>query len=118
MSTHRPRHIDRETAEQLLRGDPGALHEVGPLAAPLQAAQAAAFPDELVGEQMALAAFRAAQLIPVPQPRRPSMLKIALAKVLTAKAAAVLAGLSLGGVAVAATTGAIPTPFDSTPNAP
>ncbi|HET8659908.1 MAG TPA: hypothetical protein VFM55_13025 [Micromonosporaceae bacterium] len=120
MSTHRPRHrhIDRETAEQLLHGDPGALHEVGPLAAPLAAARAAASPDELVGEQMALAAFRAAQLVPVPLPRRSSMLKIAMAKVLTAKAAAVLAGLSLGGVAVATTTGAIPTPFDNKPDAP
>lgn len=123
MSIHRPRRIDprrmdRETAEQLLRGDLRALHEVGSLAAPLRSARAAAFPDELVGEQMALAAFRAAQLKPVPQPGRLSMLKIALAKVLTAKAAAVLAGLSVGGVAVAATTGAIPTPFDSTRDAP
>ena len=43
------------------------------------------------------------------------MIKTALAKVLTVKAAAVLAAVSAGGVALAATTGALPSPFDHTP---
>lgn len=115
MSTHRPRRIDRETAERLLRGDPEVLHEVGPIAARLGAARAAAFPDELIGERAALAAFRAAQLKPVPQPGRPSMLKTALAKLLTVKAAAVVSGLSLGGVALAAGTGVMPNPLSPSP---
>lgn len=40
------------------------------------------------------------------------MIKTAMAKVLTLKAAAVLTAVSAGGVAVAASTGAIPNPLD------
>jgi hypothetical protein len=43
------------------------------------------------------------------------MIKTAMAKVLTLKAAAVLAAVSAGGVAVAASTGAIPNPLDDRP---
>jgi hypothetical protein len=43
------------------------------------------------------------------------MIKTTLAKVLTLKAAAVLAGVSVGGVALAASTGAMPNPLDHNP---
>jgi hypothetical protein len=44
------------------------------------------------------------------------MIKTALAKVLTLKAAAVLAAVSAGGVALAASTGALPNPLDHSPS--
>lgn len=117
MSTQPPRRIDRDTAEHLLDGDPAVLCRVGRLAAPLHAVRAPAHPDELVGEQAALAAFQAAaDLSPVPQPRRLSMLKIALAKLLTVKASAtIIAATGAGGVALAASTGALPNPLVDTP---
>jgi hypothetical protein len=106
MSTDRPR-IDRDTAEQLLRR--GSTDAADPLAILLAAAAAPARPDELVGEQAVLAAFRAAHLGPVPQPRRRSMIQTAIAKLLTLKVAgAALAVAATGGVAVAATTGNLP----------
>jgi PT repeat len=111
MSTHRPRRIDRTTAEQLLRGEP--VDPTGgpdPLAALLAAAAAPARADELAGEYAALAAFREAHLGPVLQPRRTSMIKTALAKLLTVKLAAAAVGVTtLGGVALAAGTGTLPT---------
>lgn len=122
MSTRRfsrPQRIDQDTAERLLGGLPATLQEAGPLAVPLAAARAPAMAQELAGEQTALAAFQAAAHLddPVPQPRRPSMLKTTLAKLLTVKAAAV-AALGVGGVALAASTGVVPTPLGSTPTTP
>lgn len=100
MSTHRPR-IDRDTAEQLLRG---SATSADPLVTLLAAAAAPPRPDELAGEQKVLAAFHSAHLGPVPQPRRRSMIKTALAKLLTLKVAgAALAATTAGGVALAAT---------------
>jgi hypothetical protein len=119
MSTQPPRRINQDTAEQLLAGDPAALHRVGGLAVPLRAARGPVHPDELAGEQAALAAFQAAaDLTPVPQPRRLSMLKIALAKLLTVKAAAIIAASGVGGVALAASTGVLPNPLVDTPASP
>jgi hypothetical protein len=118
MSDHRPRRIDRDTAERLLDGIPAAFDVAGPLAAPLAAATAPAHPDELAGERAALVAFRAAQLDPVPRPRRLSMLKITLAKLLTVKAAAVMAAAGLGGIALAAGTGVLPVQLTETPATP
>jgi hypothetical protein len=67
-------------------------------------------PDELLGEEAALAAYRAANLGPVPQPRRRSMRETALAKLLTLKAAAAAAVVitATGGVALAASSGVLP----------
>jgi hypothetical protein len=78
------------------------------LADVLAAAAAPATQGELVGEQAALAAFRAASLGPAPKPRRRSMVSSTLAKLLSAKVAAVGAAIALGGVAVAAGTGHLP----------
>ncbi|AEH08087.1 MULTISPECIES: hypothetical protein [Protofrankia] len=112
MSTYRPRRIDREDAERMLRGvpvDPTAGS--GPLAGLLAAVAAPARADELAGEEAAVAAFREARLVPVNQLRREPMIKIALAKLLTVKiAVAAVAATTVGGVAVAASTGALSSP--------
>jgi hypothetical protein len=115
MSTHRLSRISRDTAERILRRDLDALRQAGPLAGPLAAASTAAHRDDLVGEPAVMAAFEAAQLAPVPQSGRRSMLKATMAKVLTVKVAAILAGLSVGGVALAASTGLLPNPLSDTP---
>jgi hypothetical protein len=110
MSDHRPRPIDRDTAEHLLQGVPveqdGTLD---PLAALLAAAAAPARPAEFAGEQAALAAFRQAQLARPVAPAGRSR----LARFLSIKMAALtLAATGLGGVAVAAGSGALPAPVE------
>lgn len=115
MSTHR-RHLDRRTAEQMLNG---ALVTSGdPLTDLLAHAAAPARDGELAGEHAAVMAFRAARLETALVPRRPSMLKALLAKLITAKIAAVAAALTVvaGGVVAAAATGYLPSPLggDST----
>jgi len=113
MSDYRPRGFDRAAAERLLDGNPAA-EVAGLLAAQLLAARAPAHPDELAGEHAALLAFHAAaQLDPVPEQRRPSMLKT----LLTVKAAAV-AAVGAGGIALAAGTGVLPTQLSETPATP
>lgn len=108
MSTHRSRRIGRRTAERLLRDAPGHAQVTGHdrLGDLLAAAAAPARDRELTGEQAAMAAFRDARLAPAPQRRRPRMLKIALANLLTLKIAAVAA--AAGGIALAATAGTLP----------
>ncbi|MGW4528795.1 hypothetical protein [Amycolatopsis sp. NPDC004378] len=114
MSTHRSRRLERRTAEELLDGSPGGRDHA--LNALLAAAAGAASEAELRGEHAAVAAFRAARLAPVPRPRRRSMIKIALAKLLTAKfavAAAATAAVTAGGVAAVAASGTFPGSPDS-----
>ncbi|MBT2480461.1 hypothetical protein [Streptomyces sp. ISL-94] len=113
MSTNRPRRIDQNTAEQLLgRGPAAATGGHDALASLLSAAAAPAAEGELPGEQAALAAFRAARLAPDPvtrhHPRRQPMRTPTLAKLLSAKVAAVAVATALGGIAVAAGTGHLP----------
>jgi len=105
MSTH-DRRPDRRTAEQLLDGAPAAGGH--PLNALLAAVAAPARDSELAGEHAAVAAFRAARLTSAAQPRRPL-----LAKLLSAKLAAVVAVLAvaIGGVATAAVIGYLPGPL-------
>jgi hypothetical protein len=117
MSTHGPRRLDRATAEHLLDGaGTGATSGHEALGRLLAAAAAPPRDGELGGELAAMAAFRAARLTPVPEPRRPSMMKMAMAKLLTVKAAAVLAVTAAGGAALATTTGAVPNPLSDKPN--
>jgi hypothetical protein len=100
---HSPR-ISRNAAERLLDGHAGA--DSDPLARVLAAAAAPARDSELAGEQMAVAAFEAHHLVPVaaPQKRHKSM----LAKLLTVKVLfSSFAVCATGGVAVAASTGAL-----------
>jgi hypothetical protein len=111
MSSHeRSRPVDRATAEHLLRGGTDARHPR--LAAVLAAAAAPRGGGPVPGEAAAMAAFRAAQVEPHSRPQRQSMIKSALAKLLTLKIAAVTAGvLGVGGVALAGTTGTLPGPL-------
>ena len=115
MSTHQPRRVDRDTAEHLLAGVPAVRHRVGPLGAYLAAAAAPGQPQELAGGPEAMAAFQAAHLQPAAQQRRTSMIKTWVAKLLTVKAAALLTVTAAGGMALAATTGALPNPLADTP---
>jgi len=118
MSAYRTRQIDRDTAERLLRGVPATLRASGPLGEHLAAAAAPAHRHELAGWPAALSAFQAAHLVPATEQRRPSMIKTLLAKMLTIKAAALLAVTAAGGVALAATTGALPSPLTHASAAP
>jgi hypothetical protein len=114
MNAHERRPLTAETAEQVLEGRPVAARHAQRLADRLAMASAAAFPGELAGEDAAAAAFRAAASADLaPQPGRRRMFKTAvLAKLLTLKAAAIaVAAVSLGGVALAATTGVLPNPL-------
>lgn len=124
MSSYRSRRLDRSTAERLLAGDQATTDTnadttAAMLAVVLRAAAAPARPEELTREHSALAAYIApAQLGPVPESRRPSMLKSALAKALTVKAAIIIAALGTSGVVLAASAGALPTPWSGTPDTP
>ena len=109
-------HMDRTTAEQFLQGDRAALNAGHPrLADLLAAASASAHPAELAGESAAVAAFTAARQSPSSPARRPSMIQLALAKLLTIKAAAIagVACAGVGGVALAANAGVLPAPITS-----
>ncbi|WP_246002554.1 hypothetical protein, partial [Allorhizocola rhizosphaerae] len=85
----------------------------GPLTDLIAVASAPAEPGPLPGEDTVMAAYRAAQREPTPQPRRPSMIQLALAKIFTVKAAIAACIALAGGVAVATTTGIIPDPLDT-----
>ena len=113
MTTNR-RSWDKDIAEHVLRDAPaGRLHARDPLSQLLQAAAAPASADELAFEHEAIAAFHlSAQRSVTSLPRRRSKMKSALAKVLTLKAIAVLAAVSAGGVALAASTGVMPNPLE------
>jgi hypothetical protein len=107
--------IDRATAETLLNrryatsdgGVAGARRRT--LEAYLAAAAASARPHEVAGEQATLAAFRAAGLrCPAPTGAT-SRLRAAAGRIAVVPTAAVVA-LTAGGVALAAVTGAVPSP--------
>lgn len=118
MSTHRRGRIDLDAAELLLAGA-AAKQEDERVLLLLAGMRAPAQRDEFVGETAALVAYRAANLGPVHQPRRRSMLETALAKVLTLKvaAAAAVALTATGGVALAASAGVLPNPMGNAPTA-
>jgi hypothetical protein len=105
--------IDRGAAERILRGGRDAWsagHD--PIARLLDAATAPARPSELVLEEMAVIAFQTAHRSPVSQPQRQSMIRYAVAKLLTVKVAALAAAVvGVGGVALAASTGTISSPL-------
>jgi hypothetical protein len=112
MSTSPRRRIDRETAERLLSGVGADGHD--DLARLLTAASAPARPAELAGEATAIAAFRNRRPGPTRPPRRRSLLRTAYARssrtVKVALASAIVVAAT-GGVALAATTGALPGPL-------
>jgi hypothetical protein len=114
MNTYDSRRPNLVATEQLLRQAGVTAPATRLLVARLAAASVAGLPSELTGESAATAAFHAGRDVTDP-PRRASMIKTALAKVLTVKAAAILAALSAGGVALAATTGVLPNPLGENP---
>ncbi|NJC74303.1 hypothetical protein HC031_31995 [Planosporangium thailandense] len=113
MSIHSPRRLNPETAEQLLGSPSAGAHTGHPqLAALLAAAAAPGRPDELNSEEAAVSAFLAARHVAIPRQRRLSTVKTLAMKALTVKVLAVLATTTtVGGVALAAKTGALPNPL-------
>ena len=104
MSTRHSSKISRNAAERLLDGPTGP--DSDPLTRVLAAAAAPARDLELAGEQVAVAAFEANHLVPVVNPQKEH--KSMLAKLLTAKILfSSLAACATGGVALAASTGAL-----------
>lgn len=97
--------MDRRTAERLL-DSAAAGRPVGPepLVRLVRAATLPGRPDELTGEDRAVTAFRGARVAPV----RRRTVKSSLAKLVTVKIAALAGALTIGGVALAAGTGALP----------
>jgi hypothetical protein len=112
---HRP--LDRDAAELLLSGDPAARAAHPWLGAVLAAAGSPGAGAALPGEDAAVAAFAAAPS-PSIRPRRISVLKTTLAKLLTVKVAGVCLAVAggAGGVALAASNGALPTPLHKAPH--
>jgi hypothetical protein len=121
MSAHRRHRIDREAAERLLgaheRGNP--MHPVRGVAsgrdplADLLAAAAVPSPVDPAGEEAAVTMFRMARssyAAPAPPVRRS-----VLARLLTVQAAAVVGAAAAGGLALAASTGVLPTPLHPGP---
>src|SRR5262245_32465041 len=94
--------IDAATAERLVAGE-RAGHE--PLADLLATAAGPGTPEELVGEEQALVAFRRAQGTPATEVPKRSR---ALARLLTVKVAAFALAGTATGVALATVTGALP----------
>lgn len=115
MNTPDPRcDFDSATAERLLCLDDAAVTpELGPLARVLRAVAAATDPDDSMGEERALAAFRAAMAErvrrPVATPRQARMPR-------TRKVAAVVAAclVMTSAAAAAAATGYLPEPAQRT----
>ena len=115
MSIHQSRRISTRTAEDLLDGAGAGVQHLR-LAATLRAAAGPGLPGELAGRHQTVAAFQRAQRQPASFPRRRSMIKSAVLKLLTLKAAAVAAVVvGTGGVALAASTGALPNPLNNHP---
>ena len=101
-----PPAVDQDTLERPLDGrfDPGSVPPgYGGLARLLAAAAAPAAPQELAGEQLARASFAAAMRShpPILSPRRTAVARKAFT--MKAAAAALVAVLSVGGIAAAAT---------------
>lgn len=107
MNTSHSRRISRNAAEQLLDGQAGP--DSDRLTRVLAAATAPVRAGELSGEQMAVAAFEANHLVPVATSHREH--NSMLARLLTAKVLVTsLAAFATGGVALAASTGAMSGP--------
>lgn len=112
MNTKHSSRIGRRTAQQLLdRASAGTGNGHPSLTAVLNAAGAPGRTEELASEHAVVTAFQAAGVHPVPQPGRISVIKTAVAKVLTVKILAIVATTTAGGVALAASTGALPNPL-------
>jgi hypothetical protein len=110
MSSYRSIRVDRATAERLLAGQ-RVPPDAAAVATLLRTATAPTHLAELAGEGTVVTAFRYAAM---ESTRRPT-LRTAVAKILTVKAAVVLAVVGSAGAVVAATGGALPSPWTRTP---
>lgn len=116
MNTRHSSRVSRTAAELLLDGSTVSDHarsgdDFDQLASVLAAAAAPARVSELAGEQMAVAAFEANRLAPLATPQPQKEQKTMLGKILTAKILfSSVAALATGGVALAASTGALSSP--------
>lgn len=100
----------RNEVEAILGSEPDAA-EAEALAAFFVIASGPTTSGELPGEAAAVAAFRAAYPAPAPTARRAKILASLTALLTVKTAAAALAVTSVGGLALAAGTGALPTPL-------
>jgi hypothetical protein len=119
MSADRRYRLNRNAAEQLLRGEfaSGPASQLADHYALASLLAVAAAPDadrELAGEAEAVTAFRKAHLGPATQPRRPLM---SATRLLVAKAVIAVVGVSGGGFALAAATGHMPANLSGKPTA-
>ncbi|MEV4414887.1 hypothetical protein [Catellatospora sp. NPDC049609] len=96
---------DQAASERLLDDAHARLDSGDPLVGLLMRAAAPGRPEELAGADAVLAAFRAAY--PAPEARSRGTLRRAI----TLKATALVAALTVGGVAFATGTGVLPNPF-------
>lgn len=130
MADERYEWLDQEAAERLLRGEPvepvgvDARHQALRLAELLDGARAQGpVTEPLRGEDAALAAFRkvrdggAAELLPTVR-LTPETRQVSWGRSVRWGLAASLAGFAVGGVAVAAGVGVLPTPFGDPQPAP
>ena len=116
MNDYGRRRLDDDTADQLLAGQPVPGMTFGELADRLSAASVETFPGELAGEEAVRAAFRAANVDRVARGSRSPISESAVAAKLRTLWVAVVAAaaLSVGGVALAASTGVLPNPLAPT----
>jgi hypothetical protein len=117
MSTQGSRGVDQQAIEQLLAGV-----GTGPLADVLRVAAAPAHPEELTGEDAAVAAFREADLVRATATTtmktalgRQSALRTFLGRLLTVKAMVAVAVVGTTGIVLAATGGVVPAPWPVMP---
>jgi hypothetical protein len=108
----RPGRLDAAAAERLVAGEDVGFADLSHL---LAAASAPARPEELAGETGALVAFRYAALGASGGHRRRSTAKPMWARLASVKVAAIAVALATTGVALAAGTGVLPTPFKADP---
>jgi len=114
------RDFDRFAAERMLSGESAVPpSSLDPLADVLAAAAAPGREAEFAGEEAAVAAFRAALSPHALSPQESRSGRLPFSRFFTAKVAAVaLAATAASGVAVAATTGALPIPDVTDPGGP
>lgn len=104
--------LDPGTSERLLDGARGQVADQGPVGDLLARAAAPGRPEELAGAPAVMAAFRAAYPQPVARAGR------TLRRAVAFKVAAIVAALTVGGVAFAAHSGVLPNPFPIGPQSP
>lgn len=104
--------LDPGMSERLLDGARRQAADHGPVGDLLARAAAPARPEEIAGAAAVMAAFRAAYPQPVAQKGRTLRRAVAL------KVGAIVAALTVGGVAFAAHSGVLPNPFPIGPQSP